>query len=100
MRFAGLITVVETPEFRAASSGLFDEDERTLLISYLAAHPLAGDLMAGTGGVRKLRWGIAGHCRALPGVASGAERALSTTSIASACLCSCSPPMPRTCERT
>ena len=24
---------------------------------YLAAHPNAGDLMEGTGGVRKLRWG-------------------------------------------
>jgi len=61
MRVAGLITVVETPEFLTASSELFDEDERTLLISYLAAHPFAGDLIAGTGGVRKLRWGVAGR---------------------------------------
>lgn len=61
MRIAGLITVVETPEFLSASRGLFDEDERTLLISYLAAHPLAGDLIAGTGGVRKLRWAMAGR---------------------------------------
>jgi mRNA-degrading endonuclease RelE of RelBE toxin-antitoxin system len=61
MRIVGLITVVETPEFLAASSGLFDEDQRTLLVSYLAAHPLAGDLIAGTGGVRKLRWAVAGR---------------------------------------
>ena len=26
-------------------------------MNYLAAHPKAGDLMEGTGGVRKLRWG-------------------------------------------
>jgi hypothetical protein len=26
-------------------------------VSYLAAHPKSGDLMEGTGGVRKLRWG-------------------------------------------
>lgn len=51
MRIAGLITVVETPEFLAMSRGLFDEDQRSLLISYLAAHPLSGDLMPGTGGV-------------------------------------------------
>jgi mRNA-degrading endonuclease RelE of RelBE toxin-antitoxin system len=61
MRIVGLITVVETPEFLAASRGFFDEDQRTLLISYLAAHPLAGDLISGTGGVRKLRWALAGR---------------------------------------
>lgn len=61
MRIVGLITVIETPEFLAASRGLFDEDQRTLLISYLAAHPTAGDLVSGTGGVRKLRWALAGR---------------------------------------
>src|SRR5271166_315827 len=61
MQIVGLITVVETPEFLAASRGLFDEDQRTLLVSYLAAHPLAGDLIAGTGGIRKLRWALAGR---------------------------------------
>jgi len=28
---------------------------------YLAAHPLSGDLMPGTGGVRKLRWAVTGR---------------------------------------
>jgi hypothetical protein len=37
MRIVGLITVVETPEFLAMSRGLFDEDQRSLLISFLAA---------------------------------------------------------------
>jgi hypothetical protein len=31
--------------------------ERLDIINYLAAHPKAGDLMEGTGGIRKLRWG-------------------------------------------
>jgi hypothetical protein len=53
--------VVETPEFLAASADLFDDDQRTLLISYLAAHPEAGDLIPGTGGIRKLRWAVAGR---------------------------------------
>ena len=61
MRIAGLMTVVETPEFLAASADLFDDDQRTLLISYLAAHPESGDLIPGTGGVRKLRWALAGR---------------------------------------
>lgn len=31
--------------------------ERLDIVNYLAAHPKAGDLMKGAGGVRKLRWG-------------------------------------------
>jgi hypothetical protein len=31
------------------------------LIGYLAANPTAGDVMPGTGGVRKLRWGLEGR---------------------------------------
>lgn len=61
MQIEGLITVVETPEFLAASRKLFDEHERTLLVSYLAAHPAAGDLMQGTGGLRKVRWALQGR---------------------------------------
>ena len=29
--------------------------------NYLAAHPAAGDLIAGTGGLRKLRWALEGR---------------------------------------
>ena len=31
------------------------------VVEYLAANPRAGDLMQGTGGVRKLRWARAGR---------------------------------------
>lgn len=61
MRIEGLITVVETPEFLAASRKLLDEDQRTLLISYLAANPAVGDFVPGTGGLRKLRWALLGR---------------------------------------
>ncbi len=37
------------------------EQERTLLVDYLAYNPAAGDLVPGTGGVRKLRWGLEGR---------------------------------------
>jgi hypothetical protein len=37
------------------------DDERTVLVDYLAHNPIAGDLIQGTGGVRKLRWGMEGR---------------------------------------
>lgn len=56
-----LITVAETPGYIRLAEKLLSEDERRDLISYLAEHPRAGDLIEGTGGVRKLRWGRGGR---------------------------------------
>lgn len=50
-------TIAELPEFIKTSRKLLDEDERQDLIRYLSEQPKAGDLIVGTGGVRKLRWG-------------------------------------------
>jgi hypothetical protein len=55
-----LHTVVETPEFLARARGLLSEQERSELVDFLARNPAAGDLMQGTGGARKLRWGAKG----------------------------------------
>jgi len=55
------VSVVETPEFLAANRKLMAEDERALLVGYLAYNPTAGDLIPGTGGVRKLRWRLEGR---------------------------------------
>lgn len=52
------VTVVETPDFVAAARKLMDEEDRALLIDPLARHPQDGDLIPGSGGVRKLRWGL------------------------------------------
>ncbi len=49
-------TVVELPEFQRKSSKLLSPDENKSVINYLAAHPSAGDIMQGMGGIRKLRW--------------------------------------------
>ena len=38
-----------------------DDAERAELVGYLACNPTAGDLIPGTGGVRKLRWGLEGR---------------------------------------
>jgi len=56
-----LVTVVETPEFLTRIDKLMTDGEREQLIAYLAANPIAGDLIPGTGGVRKLRWGLEGR---------------------------------------
>ena len=56
-----MITVAELPEFIRSAERLLSETERMDVIRYLAEHPLAGDLMEGTGGVRKLRWGRGGR---------------------------------------
>jgi hypothetical protein len=50
------ITVIETPSFMRDAKRLLSEDERQALIDYMAYNPTAGDLVQGTGGVRKLRW--------------------------------------------
>jgi len=58
---APAVTVVETPEFLSAASRILRDDERMALVNYLAGHPTAGDLIPGTGGVRKLRWALQGR---------------------------------------
>jgi hypothetical protein len=52
------VTVVETPEFLSAMRKLMTEEQRAMLVDYLANNPTAGDLIQGTGGVPKLRWGL------------------------------------------
>lgn len=48
--------VVELPEFQKQADGLLKPDKKIFIINYLASHPQSGDLMQGTGGIRKLRW--------------------------------------------
>lgn len=56
-----MVTVAETSEYAGRARKLLSENERTELICYLAAHPEAGVVMEGTGGVRKLRWAREGR---------------------------------------
>jgi hypothetical protein len=53
-------TIVELPEFQKRAVNLLKGEERTRIINYLAFHPQSGDLMQGTGGIRKLRWSAKG----------------------------------------
>ena len=51
-----LITVAELGEYQRRAAKLLAESERQDIVNYVAAFPKAGDLIKGTGGVRKLRW--------------------------------------------
>jgi hypothetical protein len=50
------ITVVEALPFLSQVDAYLSDAERHRLIDYVARHPEAGDLIRGTGGLRKLRW--------------------------------------------
>ena len=50
------ITVVETQLFARAAEKIWSEPELAELIDHVAHNPEAGDVIPGTGGVRKLRW--------------------------------------------
>ena len=54
------VTVAELPEYIRRAERLLSEVERKDVIDYLSVQPKAGDLMQGTGRVRKLRWARGG----------------------------------------
>jgi hypothetical protein len=53
-----LITVVETRQFQQRAATRMSDAERQAFITFIAGHPEDGDIMVGTGGVRKSRWGV------------------------------------------
>lgn len=53
-------TVIETEIFQRYSASLWDEAEREQFITWIAANPLAGDVIPGSGGLRKVRWSRSG----------------------------------------
>jgi len=55
-----MLTVVETLLFQRQWPLYWTEDERGAFAAYVAAHPSAGAVVPGSGGLRKVRWGRAG----------------------------------------
>jgi len=53
-------TVIETPLFSRLWPRYWLEEERGAFTAFLARHPAAGDVIQGTGGLRKVRWSRAG----------------------------------------
>lgn len=56
-----MLTIAEVPEYIRRAEKLLTEEGRRDIVDYLAANPKAGDIMEGTGGIRKLRWGRQGR---------------------------------------
>ncbi len=51
-----LITVVELTTFIHAVQDVWDDAEHTSFTTYIAENYTDGDLIQGTGGLRKIRW--------------------------------------------
>lgn len=54
-------SVIETPIFTKRADALLSREERAELIRLLAENPRQGDVIPGTGGVRKLRFAGSGR---------------------------------------
>src|SRR6056297_3716318 len=54
-------TVTELSLFTKQADKLFTDDERLDLVCYLSENPLAGDVIPGTGGIRKVRVALVGR---------------------------------------
>lgn len=55
-----MLTIIETPEFQKQAAKIWTDSERMDFICWLAENPLAGDVIPGADGARKVRWTIAG----------------------------------------
>lgn len=54
-------TVIETPTFERRAADLLSKDEHVEALVYLSAHAWDGDVIPGTGGLRKLRIAASGR---------------------------------------
>jgi hypothetical protein len=55
-----MYTVIEIPSFVADADEIWSAEERGAFCAWLAANPEAGDVIPGSGGCRKVRWGKQG----------------------------------------
>ncbi len=55
-----MLTVIETPTFQAQAAKIWTDGERFDFIGWIAQNPMAGDVIPGVDGARKLRWTVQG----------------------------------------
>jgi len=55
-----MFTVIETPYFIDWAAKVWDDEEREAFIDWIAENHEAGDVIPGSGGLRKVRWTRAG----------------------------------------
>ncbi|BAO86538.1 putative uncharacterized protein [Caballeronia cordobensis] len=56
-----MVTIIETAVFQRYAAEIWQDPEREAFIVWLANNPLAGDVIPGTGGLRKVRWSTPGR---------------------------------------
>ncbi|MFA7291519.1 MAG: transcriptional regulator [Rhodocyclaceae bacterium] len=56
-----MYTVIETPTFVRLAGDYWKDEDRIGFINFIAGDPEAGDVVPGSGGVRKVRWGSTGR---------------------------------------
>lgn len=54
------MVIIETEIFSALVIELMNDDEYSALQKYMVENPKDGDVVQGTGGIRKLRWSYSG----------------------------------------
>ena len=54
-------TVIETPIYSQKVGGILTEDEREAVAVFISENPMAGSVVRGSGGVRKVRWAQQGR---------------------------------------
>lgn len=56
-----MFTVIETHEFQQQAARVWTEVQRNSFIDWIARNPLAGDVIPGADGARKVRWAASGR---------------------------------------
>ena len=51
-----MVKIKATPKFIKSAQKIMTSEKIQELVDWLALHPKTGDLIVGTGGIRKLRW--------------------------------------------
>ncbi|MDP2827746.1 MAG: transcriptional regulator [Sulfuricellaceae bacterium] len=55
-----MYTVIETAEFITSSAHVWNEAERVEFIDWISDNALSGEVIPGSGGLRKVRWSRSG----------------------------------------
>jgi hypothetical protein len=55
------LTVAQTLVFQNYAAKIWSEDELDEFVNWIALNPLAGDVVPGSGGLRKVRWSVSGR---------------------------------------
>lgn len=55
------LTVAQTRVFQKHAAKIWSDDELDQFVNWIALNPLAGDVIPGSGGIRKVRWAASGR---------------------------------------